>query len=238
MLSGRPYLKAKGAFAEEMAAAGAERFSYTDKEWQDLVDGVLDPARGGPGRPGTGVRLGATGAGRAVTLRGPAPVRTACVRTTMKGGQARLCRSLFPCPLPRSRYPRADFWNGGRPRCGEDLAAGNWKMNGTGASLGEIEALKAAHGDPAVDVLICPPATLVARMAAAAEGAAVAVGGQDCHAAETGAHTGDISAGMLADAGATAVIVGHSERREDHGETDADVLRQGRKPRSPPGCWR
>ena len=103
------------------------------------------------------------------------------------------------------------------------LAAGNWKMNGTGASLGEIEALKAAHGDPKVDVLICPPATLVARMAAAAAGSAVAVGGQDCHAAEKGAHTGDISVGMLVDAGATAVIVGHSERREDHGESDAHV---------------
>ncbi len=103
------------------------------------------------------------------------------------------------------------------------LAAGNWKMNGTGASLGEIEALKAAHGDPKVDVLICPPATLVGRMAAAAEGSAVAVGGQDCHAAEKGAHTGDISTAMLLDAGASAVIVGHSERRADHGETDADV---------------
>ena len=103
------------------------------------------------------------------------------------------------------------------------LAAGNWKMNGTGASLGEIEALKAAHGAPGVDVLICPPATLVARMTAAAAGSAVAVGGQDCHAAANGAHTGDISAEMLVDAGATAVIVGHSERRADHGETDADV---------------
>ncbi len=103
------------------------------------------------------------------------------------------------------------------------LAAGNWKMNGTGASLAEIEALIAAHGAPGVDVLICPPATLVARMAAAAAGSAVAVGGQDCHAAASGAHTGDISVGMLVDAGATAVIVGHSERRADHGETDADV---------------
>jgi len=103
------------------------------------------------------------------------------------------------------------------------LAAGNWKMNGTGASLGEIEALKTAHGDPKVDVLICPPATLVERMAAAAAGSAIAVGGQDCHAAESGAHTGDISAAMLTDAGASHVIVGHSERRADHGETDADV---------------
>jgi len=79
-------------------------------------------------------------------------------------------------------------------------------MNGTSASLGEIEALKAAHRDPKVDVLICPPATLLDRMAAVAAGSAVAVGGQDCHAAAKGAHTGDIAAGMLVDAGATAVI--------------------------------
>lgn len=103
------------------------------------------------------------------------------------------------------------------------LAAGNWKMNGTSAALGEIEALNAAHASPAVDVLICPPATLLARMAALAEGSAVAVGGQDCHAAEKGAHTGDISVAMLADAGATAAIVGHSERRADHGESDEAV---------------
>ena len=103
------------------------------------------------------------------------------------------------------------------------LAAGNWKMNGTGASLGEIDALKAAHPAPKVDILVCPPATLVARMAAVAAGTPVAVGGEDCHAAENGAHTGDISAAMLVDAGATAVIVGHSERRADHHETDAMV---------------
>ena len=103
------------------------------------------------------------------------------------------------------------------------LAAGNWKMNGTGASLVEIEALKAAHGAPAVDVLICPPATLVARLAAAAAGSAIATGGQDCHANASGAHTGDIAADMLVDAGASHVIVGHSERRADHGESDADV---------------
>ncbi len=103
------------------------------------------------------------------------------------------------------------------------LAAGNWKMNGTGASLSEIEALKAAHPDPSVEILICPPATLVERMSAVAKGSAVAVGGQDCHAAEAGAHTGDISAAMLTDAGATHVILGHSERRADHGETDANV---------------
>jgi triosephosphate isomerase len=103
------------------------------------------------------------------------------------------------------------------------LAAGNWKMNGTGASLGELEALKSAHPAPKVDILICPPATLVARFAAAAAGSAVATGGQDCHAAPSGAHTGDISAEMLVDAGASAVIVGHSERRADHGETNEAV---------------
>ena len=101
------------------------------------------------------------------------------------------------------------------------LAAGNWKMNGTGDSLGEIAAL-AGVATGAVDILICPPATLLARAAAAA-GEGIAIGGQDCHAATSGAHTGDVSAGMLADAGASHVILGHSERRADHGESDAMV---------------
>ncbi|GAA0303250.1 triose-phosphate isomerase [Rhodovulum strictum] len=103
------------------------------------------------------------------------------------------------------------------------LAAGNWKMNGTGAALAEVTALAAAHPAPAVDLLLCPPATLVERMARAADGTAIAVGGQDCHAAAAGAHTGDISAAMLRDAGASHVILGHSERRTDHAETDAIV---------------
>ncbi len=103
------------------------------------------------------------------------------------------------------------------------LAAGNWKMNGTAGNLAEVRALVAAHPSPACDILICPPATLISRMAEAARGSALAVGGQDCHAQASGAHTGDISALMLADAGATHVITGHSERRTDHGETDADV---------------
>jgi triosephosphate isomerase len=102
------------------------------------------------------------------------------------------------------------------------LAAGNWKMNGTGDNLAQIAALKAAHPAPGVDILICPPATLISRVAEAA-GDAIATGGQDCHAADSGAHTGDISAAMLKDAGATHVILGHSERREDHGESDQDV---------------
>ena len=104
------------------------------------------------------------------------------------------------------------------------LAAGNWKMNGSMEALSEVKALCAAHAAPGVDMLLCPPATLVAAMAAAAEGHALAVGGQDCHTATSGAHTGDIAAEMLKEAGATHVIVGHSERRADHGES-SDVVR-------------
>ena len=103
------------------------------------------------------------------------------------------------------------------------LAAGNWKMNGTGAALTEVDALLDAHPVPNCDILICPPFTLISRMAERVGGRPLLVGGQDCHAAASGAHTGDVSAGMLADAGARVVIVGHSERRADHGETDADV---------------
>ncbi len=102
------------------------------------------------------------------------------------------------------------------------LAAGNWKMNGTSADLAEASALKAAHPAPGVDILLCPPATLLSRLSDSV-GATIATGGQDCHAAASGAHTGDISAPMLADAGASHVILGHSERRTDHAETDADV---------------
>jgi triosephosphate isomerase len=100
------------------------------------------------------------------------------------------------------------------------LAAGNWKMNGTRASLAEVAALLAAHPAPACEMLLCPPATLIAQMADAARGSALLVGAQDCHAKPQGAHTGDISVAMLKDAGATHVILGHSERRTDHGETD------------------
>ena len=103
------------------------------------------------------------------------------------------------------------------------LAAGNWKMNGTRAALAEVEALLAAHPDPQCDMLLCPPATLIAQMAAQTAASRLAVGGQDCHEKPSGAHTGDISAAMLADAGASHVILGHSERRADHGETDALV---------------
>jgi triosephosphate isomerase len=104
------------------------------------------------------------------------------------------------------------------------LVAGNWKMNGLMASIGELKAVIAgAPGVPNVELMLCPPATLVASFAAAARGSSVLIGGQDCHALPSGAYTGDISAEMLKDAGAAAVIVGHSERRHYHGETDAAV---------------
>ena len=105
----------------------------------------------------------------------------------------------------------------------QKLAAGNWKMHGTRADLAEVRALVAAHPDPSVEVLICPPATLLAWMDAEIGQAPIRTGGQDCHWKTSGAHTGDISAAMLADAGASHVILGHSERRADHGETDATV---------------
>lgn len=106
------------------------------------------------------------------------------------------------------------------------LVAGNWKMNGLAASLAELEALKAhlAHGPRLeAEVMICPPATLLAQARRLLSGSDILLGAQDCHTEPFGAHTGDLSAEMLADAGATAVIVGHSERRSDHGETDALV---------------
>ena len=102
----------------------------------------------------------------------------------------------------------------------QKLAAGNWKMNGSQAALSEVTALsEAAKG--AAEVVICPPATLISAASALHSG--VRIGGQNCHANASGAHTGDVSAQMLADAGASCVILGHSERRSDHGETDADV---------------
>lgn len=105
------------------------------------------------------------------------------------------------------------------------LAAGNWKMNGLAAALDELEAMSGAAGG-AAEVLICPPATLVSQAVAAAGD--IAIGGQDCHAKTSGAHTGDISAEMLRDAGASYVILGHSERRTDHGESDEDVRNKTR----------
>lgn len=100
------------------------------------------------------------------------------------------------------------------------LVAGNWKMNGSKAALAEVDAIAAAaRAHPGVDVALCPPFTLIA----AAAGRGVPVGGQDVHAAASGAHTGCVSAAMLVEAGAELVIVGHSERRADQHETDAEV---------------
>jgi triosephosphate isomerase len=111
------------------------------------------------------------------------------------------------------------------------LVAGNWKMNGLKAALVEIDAV-AAGFDAAlrsrIDVVICPPATLLAAAAQRAAASGLFLGGQDCHEKASGAHTGDVSAPMLADAGASHVIVGHSERRADHGEDDALVLAKAR----------
>jgi triosephosphate isomerase len=119
------------------------------------------------------------------------------------------------------------------------LVAGNWKMNGLAASLEEarsVAAALAAERSPA-EVALCPPATLIAQMACALKGTAVLVGGQDCRAEAGGAFTGDVSAEQLRDAGATLVILGHSERRAGHGETDevvaakvAGALRAGLRP--------
>jgi len=110
----------------------------------------------------------------------------------------------------------------GNPR---PLVAGNWKMNGLAASAGELSKMTAGAAalSAKTDLMVCPPATLIANFAHAARGSALTIGGQDCHADASGAHTGDIAAEMLADAGAKAVIVGHSERRADHHETDAQV---------------
>lgn len=107
------------------------------------------------------------------------------------------------------------------------LIAGNWKMNGLKAQAAEFDAMLNGAAELAgkADLLVCPPATLIAVFAEKARGKKVSVGAQDCHPKASGAHTGDIAAEMLADAGASAIIVGHSERRADHGEGDA-LIRQ------------
>ena len=110
------------------------------------------------------------------------------------------------------------------PALRRSLVAGNWKMNGLSSSIGELSRLidgLGSHG--ALEVMICPPATLVAAFARAAAGSAVLIGAQDCHPKPAGPYTGDISAEMLRDAGAQAVIVGHSERRIQHGEQNGEV---------------
>jgi triosephosphate isomerase len=108
------------------------------------------------------------------------------------------------------------------------LVAGNWKMNGRKSSAIELDKLVKAAGElaPKLDLMVCPPATLVMSFAALAAGSKLLIGGQDCHPDPAGAYTGDISAEMLADAGASAVIVGHSERRTYHHEDDATVRRK------------
>jgi triosephosphate isomerase (TIM) len=106
------------------------------------------------------------------------------------------------------------------------LVAGNWKMNGLhdpGTALAGDLAARATAGPLGCELLVCPPATLLYPVRAALAGSPVTLGGQDCHAERQGAHTGDISAEMLKDAGCTHVILGHSERRQQHRETDADI---------------
>jgi triosephosphate isomerase len=111
------------------------------------------------------------------------------------------------------------------------LIAGNWKMNGLSGTLDELDKLKrlVAQGPvPRADIAICPPATLLAAASQRLAGSGILTGGQDCHPDPAGAHTGDLAAPMLADAGADFVIVGHSERRIDHGETDGLVAAKAR----------
>ena len=117
------------------------------------------------------------------------------------------------------------------------LIAGNWKMNGLASSLAEAKAVADGLGATSVRVAICPPSTLIDRMRSTLAGSKVLIGGQDAHAADSGAFTGDVSAEMLVDAGAKLVILGHSERREAYGESDELVarkvlaaLRQGLEP--------
>jgi len=111
------------------------------------------------------------------------------------------------------------------------LIAGNWKMNGLRRALDELDRLKTlvARGpEPRAEIAVCPPATLLAAAGQHLAGTGILTGGQDCHSAPSGAHTGDIAAPMLADAGARFVIVGHSERRVDHGESDSLVAAKAR----------
>lgn len=103
------------------------------------------------------------------------------------------------------------------------LAAGNWKMNGMLADLAVLERIGTTLPDPGCDMLVCLPATLVHPASASCAGTSLRIGAQDCHTAQSGAHTGDIAAAQLADAGASTVILGHSERRADHGETSATI---------------
>ena len=104
------------------------------------------------------------------------------------------------------------------------LVVGNWKMHGTSRELAEARELASRSAEADCAIVVCPPATLLSRIAKIFDGTDIRSGGQDCHFGEAGAHTGDVSAAMLLDAGASFVIVGHSERRNDHGETSAEVM--------------
>ncbi len=105
------------------------------------------------------------------------------------------------------------------------MVAGNWKMNGVKASLVELTKIgsKITEGENAPEVVVCVPATLLSLACEVSKQTPLGIGGQDCHTKANGAHTGDVSAEMLRDCGADFVIVGHSERRTDHGETNEDV---------------
>lgn len=106
------------------------------------------------------------------------------------------------------------------------IAAGNWKMNGIRSQLDTLQSLTQTHGTCAVDVIICPPAQLLFPACKITQDTTISIGAQDCHTAISGAHTGDISAQMVADTGAKYVIVGHSERRDAYGEQDSDVSKK------------
>lgn len=111
------------------------------------------------------------------------------------------------------------------------LVAGNWKMNGLQASVEVLKEIRTGYSsalENKVDLLVCPPATILHAFAAQASGSRIAVGGQDCHTKEAGAYTGDISAKMVADAGGTHVILGHSERRQYHHETDSLICEKAK----------
>jgi triosephosphate isomerase len=151
------------------------------------------------------------------------------VETVQEAPASELARVVRLIEDPtRDSPPRADCQSGAlfMTTSRRPLVAGNWKMNGLRAALAEIEAIGQGYDFELRDKLelaICPPATLIALAAPIAAAAHITLGGQDCDPAASGAHTGDISAEMLKDAGAAYVIVGHSERRADHGETDALV---------------
>jgi triosephosphate isomerase len=128
--------------------------------------------------------------------------------------------------IARDKQFRRSFERGSRPMATKRtmLIAGNWKMNGLAADGRELaQAVAAGAAEGGCDLLVCPPAVSLGAVAAALSGSSVSLGGQDCHPESSGAHTGDVSAEMLADAGCGFVIVGHSERRADHGESDAVV---------------